>query len=206
MKLSEKIDFKIKEAMRNKDSLALESLRAIKSSILLFNTQKGNNSEILESDEIKILSKLVKQRKESANIYKSQNRSDLAKVELDQAEIIKDFLPEQMDESQIEKLVIPVIQTETKDQFVYSLNECINYLESINFVPLDICEVHYMDKVLIQIDILYINKFIQNLLRNALAIKMTRFSMQRTEFLILDLAGGVTSIAKIICLKCRWVI
>tara|TARA_B100001113_G_scaffold236197_1_gene194221 strand:- start:52 stop:501 length:450 start_codon:yes stop_codon:yes gene_type:complete len=109
MKLSEKIDFKIKEAMRNKDSLALESLRAIKSSILLFNTQKGNNSEILESDEIKILSKLVKQRKESADIYLSQNRSDLAKVELDQAEIIKEFLPEQMDESQIEKLVIEII-------------------------------------------------------------------------------------------------
>jgi len=109
MKLSEKIDFKIKEAMRNKDSLALESLRAIKSSILLFNTQKGNNSEILESDEIKILSKLVKQRKESAEIYKSQNRPDLAKVELDQAEIIKEFLPEQMDESQIEQLVIEII-------------------------------------------------------------------------------------------------
>ena len=109
MKLSEKIDFKIKEAMRHKDSLALESLRAIKSSILLFNTQKGNNSEILESDEIKILSKLVKQRKESADIYKSQNRPDLAKVELDQAEIIKEFLPEQMDESQIEKLVIEII-------------------------------------------------------------------------------------------------
>ena len=109
MKLSEKIDFKIKEAMRNKDSLALESLRAIKSSILLFNTQKGNNSEILESDEIKILSKLVKQRKESADIYLSQNRSDLAKVELDQAEIIKEFLPEQMDESQIEQLVIEII-------------------------------------------------------------------------------------------------
>ena len=109
MKLSEKIDFKIKEAMKNKDSLALESLRAIKSSILLFNTQKGKNSEILESDEIKILSKLVKQRKESADIYISQNRSDLAKVELDQAEIIKEFLPEQMDESQIEKLVIEII-------------------------------------------------------------------------------------------------
>ena len=110
MKLSEKIDFKIKEAMKNKDSLALESLRAIKSSILLFNTQKGKNSEILESDEIKILSKLVKQRKERADIYLSQNRSDLAKVELDQAEIIKDFLPEQLDESQIEKLVIEIIK------------------------------------------------------------------------------------------------
>tara|TARA_B000000475_G_scaffold242177_1_gene213382 strand:- start:50 stop:499 length:450 start_codon:yes stop_codon:yes gene_type:complete len=110
MKLSEKIDFKIKEAMKNKDSLALESLRAIKSSILLFNTQKGKNSEILESDEIKILSKLVKQRKESADIYISQNRSDLAKVELDQAEIIKDFLPEQLDEFQIEKLVIEIIK------------------------------------------------------------------------------------------------
>ena len=80
MKLSEKIDIQIKKAMKIKDSLALESLRAIKSSILLFNTQKGNTSEISEADEIKILSKLVKQRKESADIYISQNRSDLAKT------------------------------------------------------------------------------------------------------------------------------
>ena len=110
MKLSEKIDIQIKEAMKNKDSIALESLRAIKSSILLFNTQKGNKSEISEADEIKILSKLVKQRKESADIYISQNRSDLAKTETDQAEIIKKFLPKQLSEEEIESVVIEIIK------------------------------------------------------------------------------------------------
>ena len=110
MKLSEKIDLKIKEAMKNKNSLSLESLRAIKSSILLFNTQKGNSSEMSESDEIKILSKLVKQRKESADIYMSQNRLDLAKIEIDQSEIIKQFLPEQLDDTEIENIVIKTIK------------------------------------------------------------------------------------------------
>ena len=110
MKLAEIINIKIKEAMKSKDSIELESLRAIKSSILLFSTQKGNKSEISESDEIKILSKLVKQRKESADIYKSQNRLDLAQVEIDQAEIIKQFLPEQLNESEIETIVIEIIK------------------------------------------------------------------------------------------------
>ena len=110
MKLSEKIDIQIKEAMKNKDSLALESLRAIKSSILLFNTKKGNTSDMSESDEINILSRLVKQRKESADIYLSQNRSDLAKIEIDQSEIIKQFLPEQLSEAEIEAFVIDVIK------------------------------------------------------------------------------------------------
>ena len=110
MKLAEKINIRIKEAMKSKDSIELESLRAIKSSILLFSTQKGNKSEISESDEIKILSKLVKQRKESADIYKSQNRLDLAQVEIDQAEIIKQFLPEQLNESEIETIVIEIIK------------------------------------------------------------------------------------------------
>ena len=110
MKLAEKINIKIKEAMKSKDSIELESLRAIKSSILLFSTQKGNKSEISESDEIKILSKLVKQRKESADIYKSQNRLDLAQVEIDQAKIIKQFLPEQLTDSEIETIVIEIIK------------------------------------------------------------------------------------------------
>ena len=110
MKLSEKIDIQIKKAMKIKDSLALESLRAIKSSILLFNTQAGNKSEISEEDEVKILSKLVKQRKESADIYISQNRLDLAKTETDQAEIIKKFLPKQLNEEEIESFVIEIIK------------------------------------------------------------------------------------------------
>ena len=109
MKLSEKIDLQIKDAMKSKDSLRLESLRAIKSSILLFNTKKGNSNEINNSDEIQILSKLVKQRKESAEIFLSQERHELAKIETAQANIIKEFLPEQLSEADIKKTVIEII-------------------------------------------------------------------------------------------------
>ena len=73
MSLIEKIDVSIKSAMKSKDSLALESLRAIKSAILLFKTQSGSSNDLSTDDEIKILQKLVKQRKESADIYKNQN-------------------------------------------------------------------------------------------------------------------------------------
>ena len=109
MTLSENIDNKIKEAMKNKDSVSLESLRAIKSSILIFNTKKGGSSDLSKNDEIQILSKLVKQRKESADIYLSQNRPELAKIETDQADIIKQFLPEQLTEIEIEKIVSEII-------------------------------------------------------------------------------------------------
>ena len=110
MTLTEKIDSQIKEAMKSKDSIKLESLRAIKSSIMLFNTKKGNSREISENDELQILTKLVKQRKESAEIFTSQNRIELAKIEIDQAEIIKEFLPEQLSESEIEKIIITIIK------------------------------------------------------------------------------------------------
>jgi uncharacterized protein YqeY len=109
MTLSENIDNKIKEAMKNKDSVSLESLRAIKSSILIFNTKKGGSGDLSKNDEIQILSKLVKQRKESAEIYLSQNRPELAKIETDQADIIKQFLPEQLTEIEIEKIVSEII-------------------------------------------------------------------------------------------------
>ena len=109
MTLSENIDNKIKEAMKNKDSVSLESLRAIKSSILIFNTKKGGSGNLSKNDEIQILSKLVKQRKESADIYLSQNRPELAKIETDQAYIIKQFLPEQLTEIEIEKIVCEII-------------------------------------------------------------------------------------------------
>ena len=109
MTLSENIDNKIKEAMKNKDSVSLESFRAIKSSILIFNTKKGGSGNLSKNDEIQILSKLVKQRKESADIYLSQNRPELAKIETDQADIIKQFLPEQLTEIEIEKIVSEII-------------------------------------------------------------------------------------------------
>jgi len=109
MTLSENIDNKIKEAMKNKDSVSLESLRAIKSSILIFNTKKGGSGDLSKDDEIQILSKLVKQRRESADIYLSQNRPELAKIETDQADIIKQFLPKQLTKLEIEKIVSEII-------------------------------------------------------------------------------------------------
>ena len=93
MSLLEKIDNSIKSAMKSKDSLALESLRAIKSAILLFKTQSVSSNDLSSDDEIKILQKLVTQRKESADIYKNQNRLELSEVELNQASIIESFFP-----------------------------------------------------------------------------------------------------------------
>tara|TARA_Y100000768_G_scaffold369010_1_gene333523 strand:+ start:247 stop:696 length:450 start_codon:yes stop_codon:yes gene_type:complete len=122
MKFSEKIDSQIKDAMKSKDSVRLESLRAIKSAILLFNTQKRNSSELSESDETHILTKLVKQRKESAEIYKTQNRDDLAQVEINQAKIIKQFLPKQLSESEIEKIVIEIIH-QTKSSSIKDMGK-----------------------------------------------------------------------------------
>jgi len=109
MSLINKISESIMIAMKVKDTVSLESLRAIKSSLLLAQTQKGNNSEISKDEEIKILQKLVKQRKESADIYLAQNRGELAEVEINQSKIIEKFLPEQMSLDQIEKIISELI-------------------------------------------------------------------------------------------------
>ena len=109
MSLINKISESIMIAMKEKDTVSLESLRAIKSSLLLAQTQKGNNLEISQEEEIKILQKLVKQRKESADIYLAQNRSELAEVEINQSKIIEKFLPEQISLDQIEKIVSELI-------------------------------------------------------------------------------------------------
>jgi uncharacterized protein YqeY len=100
---------KMKEAMRAKDTEALASLRAIKSAILLAQTESGGKSELSEAEEMKLLQKLVKQRKESAAIYEEQGREDLAAPELTQAKIIEGFLPEQMSEAEIEAEVQKII-------------------------------------------------------------------------------------------------
>ena len=109
MSLLEKIDNSIKSAMKSKDSLALESLRAIKSAILLFKTQSGSSNDLSTDNEIKILQKLVKQRKESADIYKNQNRLELCEVELNQASIIESFLPKQMSHDEVSLVVDQII-------------------------------------------------------------------------------------------------
>jgi len=109
MGLIDKISESIIHAMKNKDNDQLESLRAIKSALLLAKTQKNSNGEIGEVEEIKILQKLVKQRKESADIYTNQKRPELANIELSQAKIIERFLPKQIDADELEKIIIKII-------------------------------------------------------------------------------------------------
>jgi uncharacterized protein YqeY len=109
MSLQEEIMNALKAAMKDKDQTALAALRAVKSEILLAQTESGSKEELTKDKEIKILSKLVKQRKDSAAIFAQQNRNDLAEPELVQAEIISQFLPAQLSESEIEKAVLDVI-------------------------------------------------------------------------------------------------
>ena len=110
MRLINEISESIKTAMKEKNIKSLESLRAIKSALLLAQTQKGASLDIAKEDEIKILQKLVKQRKESADIYNSQNRKDLAEIEINQAKIIEEFLPEQISCEEIEKIISDIIK------------------------------------------------------------------------------------------------
>ncbi|RZK09216.1 MAG: GatB/YqeY domain-containing protein [Flavobacterium sp.] len=112
MSLSAKIMDEIKNAMRAKDTVALESLRAVKSAILLAETETGSKEAITEEEEIKILQRLVKQRRDSAAIYVGQNRPDLAEPELAQAAVIEKFLPAQLSETEIEDAVAKIIAAE----------------------------------------------------------------------------------------------
>lgn len=109
MSLSAKIMDEMKNAMREKNTIALEALRAIKSEILLAQTATGSKEEITEADEIKILQKLVKMRKDSAEIFTTQNRADLAEPELAQIAIIEKFLPAQLSEAEVEAIVAKII-------------------------------------------------------------------------------------------------
>ena len=109
MSLSTKIMDELKTAMRAKDTLALEALRAIKSEILLAQTASGSVTEITEADEIKILQKLVKMRKDSYEIFTKQNRQDLAEPELAQIAVIEKFLPAQLSEAEVESIIAKII-------------------------------------------------------------------------------------------------
>ncbi|AMA50018.1 MULTISPECIES: GatB/YqeY domain-containing protein [Flavobacterium] len=109
MSLSAKIMDEMKNAMKAKDSVALEALRAIKSAILLAQTESGAKEEISADDEIKLLQRLVKQRKDSAAIYVEQNRADLAEPELAQVTVIEKFLPAQLSEVEVEAEVAKII-------------------------------------------------------------------------------------------------
>jgi len=109
MSLQSKVMTALKEAMKSKDKVALEALRAIKSALLLAQTS-GADSAINEVEELKILQRLVKQRKDSAAIYLEQKRQDLAEPELAQVKVIAQFLPEQMSTSEIETIILGIIK------------------------------------------------------------------------------------------------
>lgn len=108
-KLSQNIGEEMKAAMKAKDKTRLESLRAIKSAILLANTEKGGGVELSDADELKILQRLQKQRKDSLEIYEQQNREDLAADERAQLEVIEGFLPKQMSEDELENYLRELI-------------------------------------------------------------------------------------------------
>ena len=99
----------IKNAMRAKDSMKLEALRAIKSAVLLAQTAGGNSGELSDDEAIKLLQRLVKQRRDSAAIFNEQKRPDLAETEESQAEIIMAYLPEQLSEEDVAKIIDEII-------------------------------------------------------------------------------------------------
>ena len=108
MSLQTEVMTKLKEAMKAKDKIALESLRAVKSALLLAQTS-GDSNELSSEDEIKLVQKLVKQRKDSATLYTEQGRNDLAEPELAQVAILEQFLPEQMGEEELKTLIAKII-------------------------------------------------------------------------------------------------
>ena len=108
LSLVDQVKAAMKAAMKAKDSAALEALRAVKGAILLAKTE-NSQQELTEDQELKIVQKLVKQRKDSAQVYREQNREDLAVPEEQQAEVISQFLPEQLSEAEIEAKVEEII-------------------------------------------------------------------------------------------------
>lgn len=109
MPLQEKIDKDIKSAMLSKDGARLRGLRAIKAALLVAKTEKGASEILSEEAEIKVLQKLVKQRKESAEIYQQQKRDDLFRIELEEMQVIEAYLPQQMSREELAAYIRNVI-------------------------------------------------------------------------------------------------
>lgn len=119
MSLIETIDIDIKTALLARDQASLRALRAVKSALLLARTEKGAAVEITADTELKILQKQIKQRKESAEIYLAQNRSDLATIEQEELQVIEKYVPKQLGadeiEAEIKKLILETGATSVKD-------------------------------------------------------------------------------------------
>src|SRR5215467_14487498 len=109
MSLEKKIMTELKTAMLAKDEKTTRSLRAIKAAILLAKTAEGAGEELKEEEEIKILQKMVKQRKDSLEIYQQQNRTDLAQKEQDEIEVIERFLPKQLSPEELQLEIKKII-------------------------------------------------------------------------------------------------
>jgi uncharacterized protein YqeY len=112
MSLETKVMEQLKTAMKEKNEKNLRSLRAIKAAIIVAKTAPGSNGELKEEDETKMLQKLVKQRKDSLDIYEKQGREDLAVKEREEIEVLEQFLPKQMDEATL-KTALQAIIAET---------------------------------------------------------------------------------------------
>ncbi|MBK6937305.1 MAG: GatB/YqeY domain-containing protein [Chitinophagaceae bacterium] len=117
MNLEQKIMTEIKAAMLAKDEAALRSLRAVKAAILLAKTSEGSSGELKEEDELKILQKLVKQRKDSLEIFQQQNRADLAKKEEEEITVIEKFLPKQLSREEIRSELVKIIDSAGASSF-----------------------------------------------------------------------------------------
>ena len=111
MSLEQKIMAEMKEAMKAKDEAALRGLRAIKAAIILAKTEAGAGGEVKEEDEVKLLQKLVKQRRDSLEIFTQQNRTDLAQKEQEEIAVIEKFLPQQLSEAELKAALEKIITT-----------------------------------------------------------------------------------------------
>lgn len=109
MSLTTKIDSEIKQAMLAKNDVRLRGLRAIKAALLLAKTEKGALEELTEEAEVKAVQKQIKQRRESADIYKTQNREDLAKIELEEVAVMEEFLPKQFSPEELKAEIQKII-------------------------------------------------------------------------------------------------
>ncbi len=110
MPLETTINADLKTAMLAKDEKAVRSLRAIKAAIILAKTAEGNNGEVPEAEELKILQKLVKQRKDSIEIFQKQNRNDLADKELEEVAVIERYLPAPLSPEELKKAIAAIIE------------------------------------------------------------------------------------------------
>ena len=128
MSLENKINESIKDSMKSRDTLRLESLRAVKAGILLEKTKTGSKDQVNEAVILKILQKMVKQRNESAKIFSEQKREELANIEISQAKIISEFLPDQLSEIELSVIIDSVI----KDLNAESMKDMGKVISNVN--------------------------------------------------------------------------